>query len=317
MSVAATASTPTKERQAALSTIAENKKAIVELRTYQDVIKPKANVGGRTESSKRAVGLALNRTYLPKFQLAYSAVKALPNEEVFESVEHYFSTFESILNSSALDLETHWAKLLPLCMPNGDRVWVDKTLLKCSSWWEAKQVFKRRFGSAVVTHRNTNLLSDPREADCFMVSLILPIGRRGQGSYKCADTGGVSKKFRCEQHGANDTHNSKDCQFLKFKKARAEGKCVKCWKSFEKGHDCGGRCPLGVGPSNTALNHEVFATSMVSAQASVTHEEGGSVAAVGEDADSVIYEDQLVRDLAFECAEFRNNFENLMQYMNQ
>ena len=80
--------------------------------------------------------LALNRRDLPKFQLATSAVKAFPNEEVFESVDHYLRTFESILNSPSLDLETQWSKLLPLRMGSGERAWVDKTLLKCSSWSE-------------------------------------------------------------------------------------------------------------------------------------------------------------------------------------
>lgn len=92
----------------------------------------------------RGENLALNRRDLPKFQLTSSAVKAFPNKEVFESVDHYLRTFESILNSSSLDLEAQWAKLLPLCMPNGDLAWVDKTLLKYGSWAEAKQVFSRR-----------------------------------------------------------------------------------------------------------------------------------------------------------------------------
>ncbi|KAG1116873.1 hypothetical protein G6F42_013581 [Rhizopus arrhizus] len=192
-----------KECHDALSAIiVGNKKAIVELQSYQDVVKPKAiSERGRTV---RGENLALNRRDLPKFQLAPSAVKAFPNEEVFESVDHYLRTVESILNSSSLDLEAQWAKLLPLCMPNGNRAWVDKTLLKCGSWAEAKQVFSRRFGSAVITRYNTDLgftmtmsslesimdyscrfqqavynpglqLDDPRTADRFMASLILPV----------------------------------------------------------------------------------------------------------------------------------------------
>ncbi|KAL9538502.1 hypothetical protein MBANPS3_010881, partial [Mucor bainieri] len=52
--------------------------------------------------------------------------------------------------------------------------------------------------------------------------------------FKRPERGGVAKKYHCEQHGSNDTHGSKDCQFLKFKKARAEGKCVKCCKPYDR-----------------------------------------------------------------------------------
>ena len=394
--VVATAATA-KERHEALSVIVGNKKAIVELQSYQDVVKPKASERGR---AVRGENLALNRRDLPKFQLASSAVKAFPNEEVFESVDHYLRTFESILNSSSLDLEAQWAKLLPLCMPNGDRAWVDKTLLKCGSWAEAKQVFSRRFGSAVITRRNTDLvftmtmsssesimdyscrfqqavynaglqLDDPRVADRFMASLILPVqtavritlvreqgteswtvdritqvardvlgddnrfyahatsllpggvqdssvyenrrerrgyqgssrgtssGRSGQHGFKRGENNhGVGKKFHCDQHGPNDSHGSKDCQFLKFKRARAEGKCVKCGKPYERGHAevCGQRRPPGVGPSPTVLNPEVFAASVVPAAVKASPEENKA-----EETESVVDQDQLMSELAFQC----------------
>lgn len=342
------------------------------------MIKPK-----KPSSAVRGASLALNRRDLPKFQLASSDVRAFPNEEVFESVEHYLTTSENILNSSSMDLETQWSKLLPLCMPHGDRTWFDKTLLECSSWSAAKVVFARRFGSAVVTRRNTDLvftmvmkptesimdyscrfqqavynaglqLDEPRIADRFMASPILPVqtavritlvrgqedaeswtvdritqvardvlgddnrfyahatallpggvsesaersvhdqerrgyqprgsslsGRRNHDKSKRPERGGVAKKYHCEQHGPKETHGSKDCQFLKFKKARAEGKCVKCWKPFERGHDCGAaRRPPGVGPSNTAVNREVFATSVVP-----TSEESSESSSVGANTD--------------------------------
>ncbi|KAG2192934.1 hypothetical protein INT46_003144, partial [Mucor plumbeus] len=123
------------ERLEALSKIVKNKKAIVDLMSYKaEVMKEKESV--MVNKKTRGESLALNRRDLPKFQLSSFAVKAFPNEEVFESVDHYLRTFESILNSSSLDLEMQWAKLLPLCMPNGERAWVDKTLLKCLSWAE-------------------------------------------------------------------------------------------------------------------------------------------------------------------------------------
>ncbi|KAL9549488.1 hypothetical protein PS6_006065 [Mucor atramentarius] len=383
-----------KERHEALSVIVGNKKAIVELQSYQDVVKPKA-----TSERRRAVrgeNLALNRRDLPKFQLTSSAVKAFPNEEVFESVDHYLRTFESILNSSSLDMEAQWAKLLPLCMPNGDLAWVDKTLLKCGSWAEAKQVFSRRntdhlvftmtmsSSESIVDYScrfqqavyNAGLqLDDPRVAGRFMASLILPVqtavritlvreqgteswtvdritqvarnvlgddnrfyahatsllpggvqdpsvyencrerrgyqgssrgtssGRSGQHGFKRSENNhGVSKKFHCEQHGPNDSHGSKDCQFLKFKRARAEGKCVKCGKPYERGlaEVCGQRRPPGVGPSPTALNPEVFAASVVPAAAMKSSPEENKA----EEAESVVDQDQLMSELAFQSIVF-------------
>lgn len=380
------------ERLEALSKIVKNKKAIVDLMSYEaEVIKEKEPV----VLNKRAKGesLALNRRDLPKFQLSSSAVKAFPNEEVFESVDHYLRTFESILNSSSLDLETQWSKLLPLCMPNGERAWVDKTLLRCFSWAEAKAVFARRFGSAVITRRNTDLvftmtmkvsesimdyscrfqqavynaglqLDDPRVADRFMASLILPVqtavritlvreqdgeawtvdritqvardvlgddnrfyahatsllpgaapvsseryndsqgssskfsswkrgGTKRGGSSAGTSTGAVSKRFLCDQHGHNDTHATKDCAFLRFRKARAEGKCVKCGDKFFKGHDCGKKSP-GVGPSGTTLNHEVFATSVAPSSSS-------SSVKKDEEKGKNEEEDDLMEELSFQC----------------
>ena len=154
--VVATASTAEK-RQEALSKLMKNKKTIVDLKDYAAGIF-KESVSKQGAAKARHESLALNCRNLPKFQLASSAVKAFPNEEVFESVDHYLRTFESFLNFSSLELETQWEKLLPLSMPNRERAWVDKTLLKCHTWSDAKATFARRFGFAAITRRNTDLV---------------------------------------------------------------------------------------------------------------------------------------------------------------
>jgi hypothetical protein len=100
-------------RLESLSKIVKNKKAIVDLMKDKESVVVNKKIRGES--------LALNRRDLPKFQLSSSAVKAFPNEEVLERVDHYLRTFGSILNSSSLDLEIQWAKLLSLCMPNGER----------------------------------------------------------------------------------------------------------------------------------------------------------------------------------------------------
>ncbi|KAL7326451.1 hypothetical protein PS15p_208794 [Mucor circinelloides] len=124
-------------------------------------------------------------------------------------------------------------------------------------------------------------------------------GRSGQHGFKRSENNhDVSKKFHCEQHGPNDSHGSKDCQFLKFKRARAEGKCVKCGKPYERGlaEVCGQRRPPGVGPSPTALNPQVFAASVVPAAAMKSSPEENKA----EEAESVVDQDQLMSELAFQ-----------------
>lgn len=325
MRAVATNST-TKERYEALRRIMDNKRAIEAFMSYRKAVKPKQS----SESNRdvlRSESLALNRRDLPKFQLSSSAVKAFPTEEVFESVDHYLRTFKSILHSSSLDLETQWSKLLPLCMPNGDRAWEDKTLLKCSSRAEAKQVLAHRFGSAVITRRNTDLvftmtmkashsimdyscrfqqamynaglqLDDPRVADRFYAHATASLPGSGESaetdksaetddvypkrrgfedftrefanfcgghsSFKCVESGGIFKKYHCEQHGPNDSQGTKKCQCFKFnKKAQTEEKCINCWKQFERGHDCSHCRAPDAGPSFTLLNREASGASIV------------------------------------------------------
>lgn len=356
--VVATASTAEK-RQEALSRLMKNKKTIVDLKDYAAGIF-KESVSKQGAAKARHESLALNRRNLPKFQLASSAVKAFPNnEEVFESIDHYLRTFESFLNFFSLELETQWEKLLPLCMPNGERAWVDKTLLKCHTWSDAKATFARLFGFVVIIRRNTDLvyttmimkvsesimdytcrfqqavynaglqLDEPKVADRFMTSLILPVQtavcitlvrkqggeawtvdritqvardilgddnyfyahaksllpgsaasptevKEYQGSsnrsssrkkrFQKGTDGEIGKCMHCDQHGANDTHTTKDCSYLQFPRARAEGICVKCGDKFVKGHACGGKksVPGAAVSSATVGNHEFFATSISS-----------------------------------------------------
>ncbi|KAI8637184.1 hypothetical protein BD408DRAFT_437207 [Parasitella parasitica] len=106
---------------------------------------------------------------------------------------------------------------------------------------------------------------------------VFSSGRRNQGAIKRADSGG----------------------FLKFKRARAEGKCVKCGKPYERGHAeiCGQRRPPGVGLSPTVLNQEVFSTSVAPAAAKESSESSKL-----EDAESMaVDQDHLLSELAFQC----------------
>ncbi|KAI8970723.1 hypothetical protein BDB01DRAFT_731428 [Pilobolus umbonatus] len=105
-----------------------------------------------------ASGLTLNRRDLPKFQLLSSTHRPFPNEEAFESDEHFLVEFENVIDSSSLRIEKVWKKFLPLCIPKGNDSWVQGDLKGCRSWSEARAAFKKQFGSVLVTRRYTDLV---------------------------------------------------------------------------------------------------------------------------------------------------------------
>ncbi|EIE83360.1 hypothetical protein RO3G_08065 [Rhizopus delemar RA 99-880] len=82
---------------------------------------------------------------LPKFQLALSVVRPFPNEEVFESVEHFLARFENIIKGSAYrDVD--------------DNAWVETDLRKCNTWAEARAAFKEHHDSSLATRHYTDLV---------------------------------------------------------------------------------------------------------------------------------------------------------------
>ncbi|KAI7898480.1 uncharacterized protein BX663DRAFT_555839 [Cokeromyces recurvatus] len=81
------------------------KQSMKSLREYQETlneVNPRQRVN---EGMSLPGGLALSRKDLPKFQLATSLVRPFPNEEAFESVEHFLRTFEKVIESSGRQIE--------------------------------------------------------------------------------------------------------------------------------------------------------------------------------------------------------------------
>ncbi|KAG1494148.1 hypothetical protein G6F49_013282 [Rhizopus delemar] len=110
-------------------------------------------------SAVAEAGLTLSHRNLPKFQLALSVVRPFPNEEVFESVEHFLARFENIIKGSAYrDVEQVWKQFLPLCLPYSDNAWVETDLRKCNTWAEARAAFKEHHDSSLATRHYTDLV---------------------------------------------------------------------------------------------------------------------------------------------------------------
>ena len=160
---------------------------------------------GPTDLGAKSAGLNLSHRDLPKFQLSSCVRLPYPNEEAFESVEHFLVRFEAIIKGSAYrDIELVWRKFLPLCLQYTDHAWVETELLHCKNWNEARALFKEHHGSNLATRHYTDMVftmrmnpkesisdyskkflqavynaglpsNDPRIADRFLASLTLPV----------------------------------------------------------------------------------------------------------------------------------------------
>ncbi|KAI8329033.1 hypothetical protein BD560DRAFT_441716 [Blakeslea trispora] len=95
------------------------------------------------KSGSGSSGLSLSRRDLPKYQLLSNSHKPFPNEEAFESDEHFLRTFENVIDSSSQEIELVWKRYIPLCLPFGNDAWTQTTLINCTTWSEARNVFKR------------------------------------------------------------------------------------------------------------------------------------------------------------------------------
>ncbi|EIE78870.1 hypothetical protein RO3G_03575 [Rhizopus delemar RA 99-880] len=187
----------------ALQQMDRTKRRLTAMQEYSSILGKTASPNASISS--RNAGLTLSHRDLPKFQLASSVVRPFPNEEVFESVEHFLARFENIIKGSAYrDVEQVWKQFLPLCLPYSDNAWVETDLRKCNTWAEARAAFKEHHGSSLATRHYTDLVftmqmsnkesigdyskkflqavynaglpsDDPRIADRFLASLTLSV----------------------------------------------------------------------------------------------------------------------------------------------
>ncbi|EIE92659.1 hypothetical protein RO3G_17370 [Rhizopus delemar RA 99-880] len=187
----------------ALQQMDRTKRRLTAMQEYSSILGKTASPNASISS--RNAGLTLSHRDLPKFQLASSVVRPFPNEEVFESVEHFLARFENIIKGSAYrDVEQVWKQFLALCLPYSDNAWVETDLRKCNTWAEARAAFKEHHGSSLATRHYTDLVftmqmsnkesigdyskkflqavynaglpsDDPRIADRFLASLTLSV----------------------------------------------------------------------------------------------------------------------------------------------
>lgn len=107
---------------------------------------------------RHGIGLTLTRKDLPKFQLASSMNPPFPEEEKFDSEEHFLRTFEKVVYSAGMDIEQVWDRYLPLCIHYDHDAWVEQKLRKCSNWKEARQCFITKFATKHRIRESTTMV---------------------------------------------------------------------------------------------------------------------------------------------------------------
>src|ERR1700716_3989045 len=60
--------------------------------------------------------------------------------------EMFLCNFVLGLSTHGLDIEEHWLRLLPGCLPDHDVTWFNANMSSSSSWAQAKQLFLEHVG---------------------------------------------------------------------------------------------------------------------------------------------------------------------------
>lgn len=92
----------------------------------------------------------VNLRDIPRFQLDGQA-KHFEEHPSFKSLEHFFSTFETVLSASGNNIEAVWKRYIQVSMHFTYKTWVHNNLLRCSSWLEAKALFVKHYGTTINT----------------------------------------------------------------------------------------------------------------------------------------------------------------------
>lgn len=85
---------------------------------------------------------------IPRFQIEgqFQNFKDYPS---FSSLEHYFSSYESVMYASGNDIEKVWKQYMPVSVHFSHHTWMENSLMQCTSWASAKALFVKHYGDPV------------------------------------------------------------------------------------------------------------------------------------------------------------------------
>ncbi|KAI8324828.1 hypothetical protein EDC96DRAFT_490853 [Choanephora cucurbitarum] len=104
----------------------------------------------RIEHTQTGIGLRLTKKDLPKLQLKGQGHIPFPQEEIFDKAEYFLRSFEKVIFSSDQDINVVWKKYVPLTLPLEYDAWLNNDLLSCDTWKDARLLFEKTFGNALL-----------------------------------------------------------------------------------------------------------------------------------------------------------------------
>ncbi|GAN11632.1 hypothetical protein MAM1_0762c11208, partial [Mucor ambiguus] len=90
----------------------------------------------------------VNLRDIPRFQIV-GQNKHYEGYPSYSSLEHFFSSFETVMHASGNDVERVWKQYIPVAMHFTYKTWVNNDLLKCPNWEAAKALFIKHYGVPV------------------------------------------------------------------------------------------------------------------------------------------------------------------------
>ncbi|KAG2211554.1 hypothetical protein INT46_006570 [Mucor plumbeus] len=134
---------------------AEERKAADEAQEMVNWFTSQINSMMKKVESNKSRTIDLNE--IPKFQLKGQSVH-FPNDVKYSSIEHYFSAFENVVHASGNLIEEVWSRYIPVSVPFEYEAWVRNDLIKCESWDQAKDLFRKHYGTPVNTEESLGKL---------------------------------------------------------------------------------------------------------------------------------------------------------------
>lgn len=85
---------------------------------------------------------------IPKYQLENWRTLPFPGQPTYSSEEHFLRELESTCKfASNVNLEKSWAAILRFIIDGKHKRWIDDVVKSCSTWVEAKDMFRLKFTS--------------------------------------------------------------------------------------------------------------------------------------------------------------------------
>ena len=107
-----------------------------------------SQIGSMMKKVEATKSRAINTNELPRFQLTGQPIH-FPSHPRFSSTDHFFSSFENIINASGNNIEDVWRQYIPISMPFEYETWTKNDLIKCVNWSDAKALCRKHYGTPV------------------------------------------------------------------------------------------------------------------------------------------------------------------------